>query len=121
MTNRARVGFATVALAAASLFASAQSIAYEIRQVQIKHLQIGAGKVLYMTINADTTVSGCAVNYGWVRMDLDNANVEGITKEIIAFAMSAYMSGTLVDVGSNTNGCVNGFANLSFIRVGKYD
>lgn len=103
-----------------ALLLSGSSVhAWELRQVTIKHVQVESGS-LYMSIDASTTSSGCASNSGWLRMDMSDPNVAGITKEITSFALAAYLSQSPVDVGSSTNGCVNNYANLSYIRVGDY-
>lgn len=76
---------------------------------------------MYISVEDNTaSPSGCNTNNGWLRMDLTNSNVAGITKEIISFALAVYMSRTAVDVGSDEQGCVNNYGNLSFIRVGNH-
>jgi hypothetical protein len=94
--------------------------AWELRQVTIKHVQVESGS-LYISVNESTAAaSGCSSFSGWLRMEMNNPNVAGITKEITSFALAAYLSQTPVDVGSATSGCVDNYANLSFIRVGDY-
>lgn len=94
--------------------------AWEVRQVRIKHVQVEYGS-LYISIQGDTaTASGCSSNNGWLRMEFSNPNVAEVKNQITAFALAAYVAGTLVDVASTSTGCVNGYANLASIRVGDY-
>lgn len=104
-------------VAAACVFLGvSQAHAWELRQVTIKQVQVEAGSG-YITIASSTTsASGCATYNGWLRISLSDPGA----KEIMAFALAAYLSQTAVDVGSGTTGCVNSFAHLGFVRVGDY-
>lgn len=105
---------------AAALVFGTNANAWDVRQVRIKHVQVEYGS-LFISIQGDTaTASGCSNNNGWLRMEFSNPNVAEVKNQITAFALAAYMAGTLVDVASTSTGCVNGYANLASIRVGDY-
>jgi hypothetical protein len=107
-------------IAVTTLTLGVNANAWEVRQVRIKHVQVEYGS-LYISVQGDTaTPSGCSSNNGWLRMEFSNPNVAEVKKEIVAFALAAYMAGTPVDVASTSAGCVNGYANLASIRVGDY-
>lgn len=93
--------------------------AWYVSQVKIKHVQVGNADMFVMTVDADTTVSGCNSNNGWVAFSLENATEKH--RMLVSLALSAYVAGIAVDIGSTTDGCVNGYAHLNFIRVGNKD
>ncbi len=94
--------------------------AYNLTQVTIKHVQVGNGDRMYISIDADTDgVTGCSESNGWLIMKFDDPAVANIYREILSLAMAAYVSKTPVDVGG-PNGCVSGYSNMTFIRLGNY-
>ena len=95
--------------------------AWELRQVLVKHVQFGNGAVMYISVQGDTSsASGCQSHNGWVRMDLTDPNVAEIKKDLTSLAITAFASKTPIDVGSSVDGCVNNYANLTYIRLGNY-
>lgn len=93
--------------------------AWKISNTTITHVQAGYNNYFYMTIEADTTtVSGCSTNNHWLAMDLANAGEK--EKAIMSFALSAYISGKSIEVGSLSAGCISGenVANIDYIQVG---
>ncbi len=92
--------------------------AWELSQVKINHVQISGSGNFYLSVDASTGISGCSQQDGWVRLALGTWNAE-VEKAIMSFALSAQVSGTLVDVGG-PDGCLNNYAQIKYIRVGNY-
>lgn len=102
--------------------------AWEVRQVQVNHVQIGSpvnSNYFFMTIAGGDVIaaSGCSNQGGdgknWLGFNLTDMGEKG--KAIISMAIAAQASGQKVDVGSHISGCnAVGLAHLDYIRIGDW-
>jgi len=101
---------------------------WEITQVKINHVQTASTESLidhfYITVGTTAeTKSGCTQVWGkknWLGFKIDTTNEK--QKLLISMILTAYASGTLVDVGSSVTGCIANapVAKLDYVRVGNY-
>lgn len=104
------------------LFSSvAKAEGWQIRQVEINHIQAGNAERIYITVNANVKeLSGCTTAWdeNWATIPL--ANMTEVKKHLINFATVAQTSKQKVDVGGTVGDCSGDLPVITFIRVGDH-
>lgn len=94
---------------------------WQVRQVEINHIQVGNANSVFMTLSGPVrAASGCDNRWGdnWVTVPLEP--MTDLKKHLINFATVANTTKQKVDLGGTVGNCQDSVPVISFIRVGDY-